>query len=167
MRRAKTRSRVPERMSARSPLQPAHAPSQIERREWSIGSDVQAIAPIVDTVQALCLAAGFPARHVRLNIPVAVTEALSNAILRGNDAVTHRRVHISVVLDAARLLVEVTDEGEGFDISVAQSSPDDADWLDREDGRGVFLMRSLMDHVESRMPDAQRGHTLRLILHRS
>ena len=154
-------------MAARSPRRPARVPVPTERREWTIASDVQAIMPIVDTIQALCVTAGFSPRHCRLNIPVAVTEALSNAMLRGNACDASRWVHVTVLLDVARLIVEVTDEGAGFDIAAAQRTPDEVDWLDREDGRGLFLMRSLMDQVESRMPDAQRGHMVRLTLHRT
>jgi serine/threonine-protein kinase RsbW len=71
-----------------------------------------------------------------------------------------------IALEPQRLVVEVTDEGNGFDLAGLHQSPDDPDWFEREDGRGMFLMRSLMDVVESCMPGERRGHTLRLILHR-
>ena len=139
----------------------------IERREWHMNSDVTAITPIVEAVQALCVSAGFSARQCRFNIPVAMTEALSNAILRGNENKRTRGVRVTLALETQRLVLEVTDEGNGFDLAGVRQSPDEADWLDREDGRGLFLMRSLMDVVESCVPDNRRGHTLRLILHRS
>lgn len=138
----------------------------IERREWSLVSDVSAITPMVETVQALCVSAGFSQRQCRFNIPIAVTEALSNAILRGNANDRSRHVHLVIALEPQRLVVEVTDEGNGFDLAGLHQSPDDPDWFEREDGRGMFLMRSLMDVVESCMPGERRGHTLRLILHR-
>jgi serine/threonine-protein kinase RsbW len=155
-------------MAARSPRGPARRITPLaERREWTIASDVQAITPIVETVQTLCAAAGFSGRQCGLNIPVAITEALSNAILRGNACDPSRRVIVAVVLDAQRLTVEVTDEGNGFDFEAAQRSPDAPDWLEREDGRGLFLIRSLMDEVESRRTEQQPGHTLRLVLRRA
>ncbi len=153
------------RRSPRGSAQRAHAP--VERREWIIASDVQAIAPIVETVQGMCVAAGFPPQHCRLNIPVSITEALSNAIMRGNDGNSERRVQIVVELDPARLLVEVTDEGTGFDLAMMRHTPDEQDWLEREDGRGLFLMQSLMDLIESQRPTSDRGHTLRLVLRRA
>lgn len=157
------------RRSSRNSSPRVNAPREAsrERREWTIASDVQAITPIVETLQGMCEAAGFSSRHCRLNIPVAMTEALSNAIMRGNAGVLERRVHIIVVVDAERLLIDVTDEGSGFDFETAQHTPDEADWLEREDGRGLFLMRSLMDQVESQAPQGARGHTLRLILRRT
>jgi serine/threonine-protein kinase RsbW len=136
-------------------------------RRWTLASDLSLIEPVVGDIVALCVTAGFSARHCNLNVPVAVTEAIANAMLRGNDSDCARTVQVRVVLDAQRLLVDVIDEGGGFDLSMVQQSPDDVDWFEREDGRGVFLMRSLMDHVENATPDAQAGHGVRLILHRT
>ena len=162
-------SLVPETMDARSPGKSASEGSAqmlIERREWSMASDVSAIAPMVETVQALCVNAGFSQRQCRFNIPIAITEALSNAMLRGNENDRSRQVHLVIAFESHRLVVEVTDEGNGFDLAGLKQSPDDPDWFEREDGRGMFLMRSLMDVVECCTPGAQRGHTLRLILNR-
>lgn len=134
-------------------------------RRWILPSDVQRIAPVVDEVVAMCRDAGFSPRHCRLNVPVAITEALANAMLRGNANLDVRQVTVVVEVTTDRLIVDVADEGEGFDLASAERTPDDEDWLEREDGRGIFLMRQLMDHVENRCLDA--GHVLRLVLHRA
>ena len=136
-------------------------------RRWIVASDLTLIEPIVETIVELCASSGFSARHCRLNVPVAVTEAMANAMLRGNASERSRTVQVRVELDAQRLCIEVTDEGGGFDLASLQQSPDEVDWFEREDGRGVFLMRSLMDRVESAGPDAESGHRIRLILHRT
>ncbi|WP_310570390.1 ATP-binding protein [Gemmatimonas sp.] len=143
-----------------------HSPTPLIRR-WTIASDLTLIEPVVETIVALCEAAGFSARHCKLNVPVAVTEAMANAMLRGNRSERSRTVEVRVELDTQSLRVDVTDEGVGFDLSTLQQSPDEADWFEREDGRGVFLMRTLMDRVESSGPDAETGHCIRLILHRT
>lgn len=139
--------------------------------EWTIASDIQAIDHVVDGVISFCASAGFSARHRRFNVPIALTEALSNAILRGNQNDKSRRVHITssvrITPENATLLIDVTDEGEGFDVDNAGASPDSPDWLDREDGRGVFLMRSLMDRVECGPAAGDCGYTVRLILYRT
>ena len=54
------------------------------RLELEMPSDVRYIEPIVGLVQRECAIFAFPARHCALNVPVALSEALSNAILRGN-----------------------------------------------------------------------------------
>jgi serine/threonine-protein kinase RsbW len=134
-------------------------------RTWVLASEVQQIGPVVDGIVSMCRDAGFSARHCRLNVPIAVTEALANAMLRGNESVVVRQVTVVVEVTTERLVVDVTDEGQGFDLECAGHTPDDEDWLEREDGRGVFLMRQLMDRVENRCLEA--GHLLRLVLHRA
>ena len=137
-------------------------------RQWVVVSDISKIEPLVAEVVALCLAKGVSARACRLNISVALTEALSNAIICGNRSDAAKSVVATLSLNANLLTLEVTDEGNGFDLSDVMYSPDDEDWLDREDGRGLFLMRSLMDQVELQEPSPNRaGHTVRMILKRS
>jgi serine/threonine-protein kinase RsbW len=140
--------------------------SVLGRHEWVIESDVQAITPVVESVQSMCVAAGFSQRHCRLNIPVSITEALANAIERGNCDRPTATVRVTVILDESTLCVEVTDEGSGFDANSIAHSPADSNWLLREDGRGLFLMRSLMDNVESHCVECG-GHTLKLTLRRT
>jgi serine/threonine-protein kinase RsbW len=153
------------RTGTRAPVAP------LQPREWKIASDLMAIDRVIDGVVALCTAAGFSAKHCRFNIPIALTEALSNAIMRGNGNDVTRSVIVRTTIqhrrEGATLLVDVTDEGNGFDLASAGSRPDAADWLEREDGRGVFLMQSLMDHVECMRAPGRPGSTVRLVLHRT
>ena len=142
--------------------------SAVTRREWVIASEVRHIEPLVAEVVDICLQAGLSPRACRLNIPVALTEALSNAIVCGNRENAERDVTACLVLDRDALTLEITDDGEGFDPTAVTFSPDDADWLEREDGRGLFLMRSLMDRVELHRPSkTKQGHTVRLVLNRT
>ena len=143
-------------------------PTAVVRRQWTIKSNVVYIEPLVAEVVALCLEAGMSPRACRLNIPVAFTEALSNAIVCGNQEDESKQVHASFLLDDALLILEVMDDGMGFDATAVNFSPADVDWLEREDGRGLFLMRSLMDRVEyQRAMDGHQGHTVRLVLKRA
>ncbi|MDQ6611190.1 MAG: ATP-binding protein [Gemmatimonadota bacterium] len=138
------------------------------RREWKIVSDISTIEPLVAEVVDACLHAGVSARACRLNVSVALTEALSNAIVCGNHCDAAKLVRASMALDSTSLTLEVTDEGAGFDAANVMYSPNDTDWLEREEGRGLFLMRALMDRVELHKPNAERsGHTVRLVLHRA
>lgn len=146
---------------------PARTAWTTVNRQWILASDLTLIEPVVETIVALCVTAGFSASHCNLNVPVAITEALANAMLRGNGSVQSRAVQVRVELDTQALRVDVTDEGTGFDLGALQQSPDEADWFEREDGRGVFLMRTLMDKVENWGPDAESGHCIRLTLHRT
>jgi serine/threonine-protein kinase RsbW len=106
----------------------------------------------------------FGPRQVNLIVPVALTEALSNAILRGNCDDPSKYVHVRASVDESRLIIEVRDEGDGFDLDACTIDVD-AGPVDREDGRGLFLMRKLMDRVER--VAAQHGNTVRLTLNRA
>jgi serine/threonine-protein kinase RsbW len=129
-----------------------------------IPSDVRLIEPIVGVVVQRCAEQHLPLRACRLNVPVALTEALSNAILRGNHEDLQKGVHIRATLDDRALILEVEDEGAGFDLDACLLDPALDGNRYREDGRGLFLMRSLMDRVEQ-LPS--RSNTVRLTLHRA
>lgn len=132
--------------------------------ELDIPSDVQYIEKVVERVQRECAVMQFGARQLMLNLAVALTEALSNAILRGNGDDPTKHVHVTARVDSVRLVLEVMDEGRGFDLDQCTLDPTTPDNVDREDGRGLFLMRKLMDRVE-RFDDA-RGNVVRLTLNR-
>ncbi len=137
------------------------------RHDWTIASDVNQIAPIVEAVAEMCAAAGFSSRLCRLNVPVALTEAMANAILRGNSNDPRRAVHVCAMVESEMLVLEVTDEGPGFDLDGVRCTPEDPGCMEREDGRGVFLMRKLMDQVENCCAQGTYGHTVRLRLRRA
>lgn len=129
-----------------------------------IPSDVAYIEQVVALVRHECEAMDFARRQLMLNVPVALTEALSNAILRGNGDDPAKHVRVRAKVDAQRLVVEVADEGAGFDFDAMAVDPTTPDNIDREDGRGLFLMQKLMDHVE-RVP-GENGSVVRMTLHR-
>jgi len=130
--------------------------------EVDIPSDVQYSEKVVELVQRECALMKFGARQLMLNLAVALTEALSNAILRGNNDDPAKHVHVMARVDPARLVIEVQDEGAGFDLDQCTLDPTTPGNVDREDGRGLFLMRQLMDRVEQF--DGGRGNVVRLTL---
>jgi serine/threonine-protein kinase RsbW len=128
-----------------------------------IPSDVGYIERVVEMIRRQVAEMSYDDRHVMLNVPVALTEALSNAILRGNGEDPRKRVHVRASLTVQRLVMEVKDEGRGFDLELCTRDPTSPENVEREDGRGLFLMRSLMDNVE-RYDD--EGNVVRLTLNR-
>ena len=75
------------------------------------------------------------------------TEAVNNAILHGNHSDPAKNVHMRCVIQKTSLIVTVKDEGNGFDANDL-ANPLTKENLLKENGRGVFLMRSLMDEVK-------------------
>jgi serine/threonine-protein kinase RsbW len=132
--------------------------------EVDIPSDVRLIERVVELVRRECQELDYAHRQIMLNVPVALTEALSNAILRGNHDDPAKHVHVRAEVDHVRLVVEVADEGEGFDLDASLIDPTTPGNVDREDGRGLFLMRKLMDRVER--IEAAHGSVVRMTLRR-
>ena len=113
-----------------------------------IPSDVAYIERVVDLIRHPCAELMYNKHQLALNVPVALSEALSNAILRANNERADKRVRVRAEVDSTRLVVKITDEGAPFDLEAkTRDAADDAN-LEREDGRGLFLMRKLMDDVE-------------------
>jgi serine/threonine-protein kinase RsbW len=131
--------------------------------EVDIPSDIRLIERVVELVRRECEVMGFTSRQIRLNVPVAITEAVSNAILRGNRDDPAKHVHVRAEVRHERLVVEIEDEGAGFDVDASCVDPSPEN-IESEDGRGLFLMRKLMDTVERR--DAPGGSVVRMTLHR-
>jgi serine/threonine-protein kinase RsbW len=122
-------------------------PKDVRVIDIEIPNDVNYIEKVVELIRHECEAMRFTHRQLALNVPVALAEALSNAILRGNGDDPAKHVRVRAEVNNERLVVEVADEGPGFDFDAKMIEPDAND-LDREDGRGLFLMRKLMDRVE-------------------
>ncbi|HJQ20984.1 MAG TPA: ATP-binding protein [Gemmatimonadaceae bacterium] len=158
-------------MSSRRPRTSAGAASSGEPRgvrtiDLKIPSDVREIERVVEAVQRECERMHFGARQLMLNVPVALTEALSNAILRGNADDPRKHVTVHARIDGVALVVEVRDEGAGFDLDECLIDPTTPDRLEMEQGRGLFLMQKLMDSVE-RFAARPRGNIVRLTLRRA
>lgn len=112
----------------------------------TIPSTFDALEKLVDELMEL-------ARDVKCNdehlehVELALREALANAIVHGNRQDPRKRVTVRCFCQPDRgMLVAVEDEGPGFD---PRSVPDprDAECLLETHGRGLFLMRHLVDRV--------------------
>lgn len=128
-----------------------------------IPSDVKQIESVVRDVTDICHELRLPRRQCSLNIPVALSEALSNAIIRGNKEDPAKLVRLRATLSDAAVVFDVADEGRGFDMAAQAHDPTAPEHLQREEGRGLFLMHQLMDRVEQ-LRGAQ--HVVRLTLNR-
>jgi len=140
------------------PVTPSYVALDVE-----IPSDVKQIEPIVSLITEHCRNLRLTKRQCSLNIPVALSEALSNAIIRGNHEDPRKHVRLRATVSDRALVFDVVDEGRGFDMVSVSHDPTTSEYIEREDGRGVFLMHQLMDRVEQfRGPN----HVVRLTLNR-
>jgi serine/threonine-protein kinase RsbW len=81
------------------------------------------------------------------HLDLVLTEATTNAIQYGSPTDAKQSVRVCLSIDDKTLCVRVFDHGQGFDLNAVPTL--DLDDLD-ERGRGIFLIRSLMDSVEYR-----------------
>ena len=122
-------------------------------------SELNFIEPAVTYLVGRCRAYAFDGSRLNLNFRVGVTEALANAVLYGNQSDPAKIVRVEVALDLRRVVLHVKDEGTGFDPSTVPD-PTLPDNLEGTGGRGLFLIRELMDEVEYN----ERGNVVRLVL---
>jgi serine/threonine-protein kinase RsbW len=78
---------------------------------------------------------------------VSLTEAVNNAIIHGNRSDPSKHVKVVCEILPGWLVLLVDDQGRGFRVDRV-GNPLQKKNLLRESGRGIFLMRTLMDKVE-------------------
>jgi serine/threonine-protein kinase RsbW len=82
--------------------------------------------------------------EVLADLKLALTEAASNSVRHAYGDNSPGVVEISYQLHPDRLVIEVTDEGEGFDPAAASGPPDELS----EGGLGIAIIRAIADKVE-------------------
>ena len=79
-------------------------------------------------------------------VGIAVREAVANAIKHGNQQDPEKKVEVSLVLESDEIVINVADEGQGFDPARVED-PLDQDNLLKPNGRGIFYMDKFMDDI--------------------
>lgn len=126
-----------------------------------IPSDLRLIEAAVGYLVGRCQAQGFDGSRLSLNLRVGLSEALANAMIYGNRKDPAKRVRVEAEVTADSVAVVVRDEGAGFDPD-AVPDPTLPENLERPGGRGIFLLRGLMDAVDYE----GCGNCVRLLLRR-
>ncbi len=122
-------------------------------------NDIRSIEHAVEYVTRHCSSCCDYARRLNLNFRVGLTEALSNAMLYGNDSDPEKRVRVEVTIKHEEVSVIVTDQGMGFD-PASVPDPTLPGNISKTGGRGIFLMKALMDEVKFN----ERGNSVTLVL---
>jgi serine/threonine-protein kinase RsbW len=95
--------------------------------------------------------------EVLADLKLALTEAASNSVRHAYTADEAGIVEISYELFADRLVIEVTDEGEGFDPAEAEGAPEELS----EGGLGIAIIRTIADDVQIGTQPGGKGSRLR------
>lgn len=90
-------------------------------------------------------------------VAISVIEAGTNAIQHGHGHDAKKYVNFRFDIYPDELRVCVTDTGPGFDLSeISMSDPTNPEDLLKSRGRGIFIMRRMMDTVEFEI-DPKKG----------
>jgi CheY-like chemotaxis protein/anti-sigma regulatory factor (Ser/Thr protein kinase) len=139
---------------------------------FELHNDTTLIPPLINYVQANLALAGLCDASERLRVGVALEEALLNAVLHGNLEVDsklrekddaeyyqeadrrrglapyrERRVRFRAAFSPEEARFTVEDEGPGFNPADVPDPTDPAN-LEKTSGRGILLMRLIMDDVQ-------------------
>lgn len=138
---------------------------------YVIENDLALISALVNKLQQMIIRMGICGQSERVQVGIALEEALVNAYYHGNLEVgtqlreddhhafyamakqrtqqppyKDRRIRVRVKMTRDRAEFTISDEGRGFD-PAALPDPTDAANLEKPGGRGVMLMQSFADEV--------------------
>jgi CheY-like chemotaxis protein len=163
------------------------APSTVSTHvEWELGNDLGEIADVIARVERRLAASAIIDRTARIQLSVALREAIVNAMLHGNlelpsslketDPAAHdalaaqrralspyreRRVRVSMTETGDDVTCIVSDDGSGFDASLIPD-PTDPTNLERASGRGLFLIWTFRSEVTL----SDGGRTITMVIRR-
>lgn len=112
----------------------------------TIPSDFSAITQVETLIDKVCGDLGVN-EDAYGNVLIAVTEAVNNAIQHGNVFNNDLLVNVSVGDHPSEFCFSVKDYGRGFDFNHLPD-PTAPENIEKENGRGIFLMQNLADEVE-------------------
>jgi serine/threonine-protein kinase RsbW len=113
----------------------------------TLPSDVDIVSPFVDQLM-LFISRFRPADESNYEIELSLREALVNAIVHGNRNDPRKRVYVNCRCTTdGEVSITVEDEGNGFEHD-AVPDPTALDNRLRTNGRGIYLIRTLMDEVD-------------------
>lgn len=98
-------------------------------------------------------------RHITSDVEVALTEACANVL---NHAGPGDAYNASVTIGPDQCELRIVDVGHGFDHNTISRPTDNDDHLSAERGRGLGLMRALVDNVEL-VSAPEKGTLVRLV----
>jgi serine/threonine-protein kinase RsbW len=125
------------------------APAAFRSGDWWQEEALSTTAEVPSVIGAVTGAMAkkhYPDKDV-FAVRLGLEEALINAVKHGNGGDPSKQVEVRYHVTSERVLVEVQDEGEGFD---ADGLPDPLapDNLLRPHGRGLLFMRSFLSWVQ-------------------
>ncbi len=113
--------------------------------EMGVPSDFDHLANVEGLIDRVCNTVGVSEDNYG-NVLIAVTEAFNNAVTHGNNGDSSKEVFVKVAKNDEEVCFVIQDQGVGFDFNnvLDPTSPEN---IEKENGRGIYLMRHLADEV--------------------
>jgi serine/threonine-protein kinase RsbW len=130
---------------------PAHGVGGV-MGERASGSEDMILASELETLERVdratlrCAKRAGLAEGASNDVAIAVVEAVTNAVVHGNKLSGDKKVRVKYEWGPGTITVRVHDEGTGFDPSTVPD-PTDPGFCMRCSGRGIYIMRQVMDSV--------------------
>lgn len=120
--------------------------SDIKKNTLRVPSEIKHVKKVSSDILK-SLSSGGLDESVLFDIRLCVEEMVRNAIVHGNNNDNKLKVTVSYWLEGNKLIIEVEDEGRGFDSNKLPDPTTDEN-LTKGSGRGVYIARKLMDKME-------------------
>jgi serine/threonine-protein kinase RsbW len=122
-----------------------HAGPFFEIEAW-MPSEIKAISPLVDRLMRL-IEGSHCVCGEEASVELALAEALNNAVVHGNGMDRQKLVQVLCRCEPGKgISIVVKDQGQGF-VPNAAPDPTAAENIDGDHGRGIWVMKSMMDEV--------------------
>lgn len=132
--------------------------AQISPWSLTIHSDLHLLSLARAFVEGVCRVAGYDDSTTHA-VVLATDEAMNNVIRHAHHGQTDLPIQVFCFLRPDGIEIHLHDQGDPFDITqVPHMDPAEL----RIGGRGVFLMRRLMDEL-TMCPSPSRGNVLRMV----
>ena len=128
--------------------------------ELRLPSRIEVVEEVATAIAGIIKSSEFE-EEAAFGIDLAVREAVTNAVLHGNNADESK--FIEVILKSSEEFIEISvhDQGAGFNPNEVPDPTDEENIL-KTDGRGIFFMRNFMDEVDWQI-NPQGGTTVRML----
>lgn len=111
-----------------------------------IPSDLNYLATVDEFVEGILRGYGAD-ESIIADIAISVSELINNSVNHGNQADSEQPVEVTVNKKGDNVSISITDQGSGFDPGEI-ADPLAEENLLKNAGRGIFIVKSLMDSID-------------------
>jgi len=128
-----------------------------------LDSTLQSVDRAEELVTGAARQMGFDEEDLH-KVGIAVRESMVNAVAHGNRYNTRKKVHLQVWKQKDRLVVDIADDGNGFEVVTVPDPLDNSNLL-KHSGRGLLMIRAFMDEfvVSRREPSGTRVRMVKIL----